>query len=567
MFFKSIRVALVFAATAFLFWALFVGAVSATAVNLSLITILYSQPPSPNGGLFPSSWWSPDGSSSDQYVWDNFTLASTQSITETDWMGGYDPALFGSGGPVVDFGVAFYPSIPAGTQPDITTPLVQYQTGGNAGETPAGLLGGVMMYDYHFTLPTPFTATAGTKYWVQIYAFQNGSPDWGLTTGTGGDGSHFRKFHAGVGDWYQTVPGDVAFSLLGPTVPIGNLNATNSSPTALGQTTTFTATVSAGNGISYTWDFGDDAQGVGRILTHTYGTVGVYTAIVTASNTINTLTATTRVTITEAPIAGLTASNNSPTLLGNSTRLTATITSGNNVTYQWNFGDSASGQGQSVTHTYGAIGFYTALVTATDSVSVLTATTRVTITDAPIAGLTASNNSPTLLGNSTRLTATVASGSNVSYQWNFGDGTLGQGQVVTHTYTTIGFYTAMVTASNGASVVTVTTPITVFGTRPIANAGPDQTVKAETLVTLDGSGCFALPGHWPLIYNWQQIGGAPVVLSSDTISRPTFIAPKAPAILTFTLVVTDAMGLVSEPDQVQINVVPKHYLYLPLIRR
>lgn len=184
----------------------------------SLAAVIYSQPPSPSGGLFPSSWWDPDGSSADQYDWDNFTLGSSRSITETSWMGGYDPALFASGGPVLDFVVAFYPSIPAGTQPDILNPLVQYQTGGNAGETPAGTLGGVAMYNYHFVLPTPFQAAAGTKYWVQIYAFQHGSPDWGLTHGTGGDGVHFRKFHAGIGDWYQIVPGDAAFTLLGPWV-------------------------------------------------------------------------------------------------------------------------------------------------------------------------------------------------------------------------------------------------------------------------------------------------------------------------------------------------------------
>lgn len=176
--------------------------------------LVYSQPPSPSGGLFPSSWWDPDGSSSDRYVWDNFTLTSPQGITEIDWVGGYDPAYSGSGGPVVDFTVAIYPSTAAGTQPDIFNLLVGYQTGGNAGETPAGSLGGIAMYAYSFVLPAPFVAQAGAKYWVQIYAWQHGSPDWGITKGTSGDAIHFLRIH-GIADTYFLVAGDAAFTLLG----------------------------------------------------------------------------------------------------------------------------------------------------------------------------------------------------------------------------------------------------------------------------------------------------------------------------------------------------------------
>ena len=374
----------------------------ANAIVQAQADVIYSQPPSPGGGLFPSSR-NPGGTDYDQYVWDNFTLQASPGITITDvqWRGGYQSGS----GTVTDFTVAIYPSIAGGSQPDVThAPLVQYQTGDSAGETLAGTVGGIAMYDYHFTLPTAFQATAGTKYWVQIEASQNGIPDWGLAVGTGGDGKHFRGM-AVVGDiHYDASAGDAAFTLLGPAVvPIGNLNATNDSPTQL--------------------------------------------------------------------------------------------------------------------------------------------------------------------GNVTSLTATIASGSNVSYQWNFGDGALGQRHVVTHTYTTAGFYTAIVTATNSVSVVTATTPITIFSALPLANAGPDQAVAVGAEVTLDGNGSFAPPGHWPLTYVWQQIGGTQVVLNSYTINRPTFIAPAVPTILTFTLVVTDTLALASEPDQVQIDVMPKHYIYLPLIRR
>jgi len=168
--------------------------------------------------LLLSSWLDPDGSDSDQYVWDNFTIQSNQTITEIDWFGGYDPAKFGSGGPTLDFSVSIFPSIAAGTEPDVVNPpLVHYQTGGNAGETSIGVVGGNTMYAYAFSLPAPFIASAGVKYWVQIEAFQHGIPDWCIEAGTGGDRSHFRKIVSPGGDGlYQIAPHDAAFTLLGP---------------------------------------------------------------------------------------------------------------------------------------------------------------------------------------------------------------------------------------------------------------------------------------------------------------------------------------------------------------
>jgi PKD repeat protein len=86
----------------------------------------------------------------------------------------------------------------------------------------------------------------------------------------------------------------------------------------------------------------------------------------------------------DQPVAGLSAANNSPTLLGQATTLTATITAGTNVTYTWAFGDGSSFivHHSSFTHTYPAVGQYTAVVTAGNTAGWLTATTTVTITTA-----------------------------------------------------------------------------------------------------------------------------------------------------------------------------------------
>jgi len=68
-----------------------------------------------------------------------------------------------------------------------------------------------------------------------------------------------------------------------------------------------------------------------------------------------------------SPISGLSAENSSPTELGHSTVFTATVTTGYGVTYTWGFGDGCTAEGQTVSHTYGAPGTYTSVVTATNA--------------------------------------------------------------------------------------------------------------------------------------------------------------------------------------------------------
>lgn len=180
---------------------------------------LYDQPIDPNGKLILSSWLDPDGSDFDQYIWDDFTLPSDQTVSVIQWHGGYDPLQMGRGGAVIDFIVAIYPSITAGTEPDVANPpLVEYQTGGNADETSIGAVNGIPMYVYQFSLPISFQATGGTKYWIQIEAFQHGlSPDWGFASSLTGSGYHYQRGSGAGGDiLFRSASGDVAFTLLGP---------------------------------------------------------------------------------------------------------------------------------------------------------------------------------------------------------------------------------------------------------------------------------------------------------------------------------------------------------------
>jgi hypothetical protein len=90
---------------------------------------------------------------------------------------------------------------------------------------------------------------------------------------------------------------------------------------------------------------------------------------------------------------------------------------------------------------------------------------------------------------------------------------------------------------------------------PVADAGPDQAVDEESMVTLNGSNSFD-PDDGVAFYLWEQRGGPPVTLSDPTAPQPSFIAPDVGldgGSLSFQLRVTDGGGLQSE-DTCIVNV-------------
>ncbi len=91
---------------------------------------------------------------------------------------------------------------------------------------------------------------------------------------------------------------------------------------------------------------------------------------------------------------------------------------------------------------------------------------------------------------------------------------------------------------------------------PSANAGADLSVNEGTTVTLNGSSS-SDPDGSALRYQWDQVSGTPVTLSSSSDAQPTFVAPAVGAAgesLSFQLTVTDSAGLFAR-DTCIVNVV------------
>jgi len=400
---------------------------------------------------------------------------------------------------------------------------------------------------------TAFTATISDGTNV-VYA-------WNFGDGTLGSGAHASHTYGAVGAYTATVAAtngvSVAVASTVATVvnqPISGLSAANDSPTRLGSVTAFTATIATGSNVAYEWNFGDGATGSGANTTHAYAAIGTYTATVTATNSLNSQTASTVVVVIDRAIVDLTAANDSPTRLGSTTSFTATIGDGSNVTYAWNFGDGSPGSGATSSHTYAAVGAYVATVTATNGVSVVVATTNVSIIDTPIVNLAAANSSPTGLNLSTFLTVTIDSGSNVDYQWNFGDGATGSGAATPHVYLALGVYTATVTATNGVSNVVATTLVTIVDqpiTTLIATSSSPTLLGSTSLFTATADGT-------SVIYTWDFGDGA---TGNGAHPAHTYAATGL-----YTAIVTATNGTSTLTATTRVNVFSGK-VYLPLIAR
>jgi PKD repeat protein len=128
-----------------------------------------------------------------------------------------------------------------------------------------------------------------------------------------------------------------------------------------------------GNIVSYDWDFGDGATGVGVITSHVYATTGTYEARLTVTDndglTGSAVESIQAISPNEVPHADFQFSPSTgiyPCQItfdaGSSHDPDGTI-----VQYSWNFGDSSHGSGRVVTHTYNSWGTFFVSLTVRDN--------------------------------------------------------------------------------------------------------------------------------------------------------------------------------------------------------
>ncbi len=171
-------------------------------------------------------------------TYDNFTLSSSGDIGAVAWEGVYIDQGTPSDNPAqpdsTGFEISFWSDDNGQPGTELASSSVEYaathatnlgtvgfdlSTGGN----PAGGEINVAVYSYGVKLPTPFAATAGTKYWISIISDSPAvQPAWGWYSGSGGNNESVQDFD---GSRYARS-NDRAFTLASAPVPVLTVQAT-----------------------------------------------------------------------------------------------------------------------------------------------------------------------------------------------------------------------------------------------------------------------------------------------------------------------------------------------------
>ncbi len=256
--------------------------------------------------------------------------------------------------------------------------------------------------------------------------------------------------------------------------------------------------------VNYSWNLGDGTVASGRDVSHEYLATGTYTVSLTVTTTAGltgTRTATVVVDGNRLPTASFTY-----TCSGSQCAFDGSGSSdpdGHIAGYLWRFGDGAEEGGATPNHRYTAIGTFTVTLWVNDDGGAWRAQQQTVVISSvsnapPVASFTA--DCAGLTCNFSGLLSTDSDGQITRYAWNFGDGTMGDGTPVGHTYAAPGTYavTLSVTDNLGATgtrTQTVTAVRLPMHVADLDGAGTDVQSKWNATVTI---GVHDDYGHLPV---------------------------------------------------------------------
>lgn len=210
-----------------------------------------------------------------------------------------------------------------------------------------------------------------------------------------------------------------------------------------------------GDILSFSWDLGDGTFAEGREITHYYNAAGSYPILLTVDDGHNLSNSSTTVQvivkINSAPIAN--AGMDEIICTGDIITLDASKSydaDGDLLKYEWDFDDSTNSSGISVNKNYNFSGLYSIKLKVSDNsglecnYSYDTKILRVIGSPVAFAGedIIACSNEEVFFN---AYKSTDSDGIVNSFEWNFGDGSIGGGEKTSHVYEKAGVYSVLLT--------------------------------------------------------------------------------------------------------------------------
>ena len=230
------------------------------------------------------------------------------------------------------------------------------------------------------------------------------------------------------------------------------------------------------------------------------------------------------------------------------------------VSYAWDFGDGATGQGVTPVHAYSLPATYDVRLQLTDDcggvssclvpASVLANQPPICVSNGPYSSLVGQPILMSALGSSD------PDGQIATYRWDFGDGERANGFNVHHSYAVQGLYTVslmVVDTRGGETTCTTTADIVAFNDPPVCDPGGPYDAILGQPITFDGSGSSDPEGE-ELDYRWQ-FGDC----GTATETNPTHTYSSGDGVYGVSLCVSDRFGATScctAEVRIESNAVP-----------
>lgn len=257
---------------------------------------------------------------------------------------------------------------------------------------------------------------------------------------------------------------------------------------------------------TYSWDFGDTQQSTLKNPEHTYGLPGTYTVALTATSASNCQTTfQSDIVIYPLPVVDFDVVEVCDGDLSIFTNLSE-ISSGDLESYVWDFGDLTNSTAKDPYKQYLNPGTYDVTLTVASARGCVEKITKQAVVHPlPIANFEVTDvcfNEDVVFSN------TSVSDAQLSYLWDFGDGSTSIVLDPTHLYSSPGIYEIQLTAISEFSCENTILKSVIVYPSPVVSAGADVVISRGASAQLLGTG-----GEQ---YNWAPLEG----LSNSDIANP-----------------------------------------------